>query len=541
VQKVRPPSQNERPDPGRERPKRQFVVHPLLFAAFPVLYLYAHNIREGISAGDVVRAVALVVGGTAVLFGLAMVLIRDWRKAGLAVSALVLVFFSYGHVYDALRGTRVAGIVVGRHKVLGSLWLLFGVVLVALALRTRKRLAEATTILNVVAAGLVLINVVSVFQYQARSRAAERAAIQERAAGFQGRLPDPAEIRNRPAEAGGRPSRPDIYYIMLEEYGGQAGLQKVFGFDNSSFLRALEQQGLYVAHQSTANYPRTSYSLASSLNMEYLDFLTDRFGRDSTGAEQLTRLIKYNRVGEFLKSIGYQYIQIGSWWEPTRLSPIADRNIVYGGLSEFDRVLYETTALRPVGHEQFRRREWKRVQFAFNAVEQTSHLKSPKFVFAHILVPHSPYVFHPDGRYKTPEEVGTESRNENYLDQVRYANARVLRMLDKLQSGPESSRPVIVLQSDEGPFEGAPTKWGTISSANLVRKFPILNAYYLPGAGADRLNDLITPVNSFRVVFSLYFGADLATLPDRNYVFRAMNHAYDFTDVTQRVRDLMAG
>jgi Sulfatase len=541
VQEVRHANEDERPSRERERRKRQFVVHPLLFAAFPVLYLYAHNVREGVSTGDVVRAVAIVVAGTAALFGLAMVFIRDWRRAGLAVSALVLLFFSYGHVYDALRGTRVAGVVVGRHKVLGSLWILLGIVLVALALRARKRLVEATTILNVVAAGLVLINVFSVFQYQARSRATERAAIQESAAGFQGRLPDPSEIRNRPAGVGGRPSRPDIYYIMLEEYGGQAGLQKVFGFDNSSFLRALEQRGLYVAHQSTANYPRTSYSLASSLNMEYLDFLTDKLGRDSTGAEPLSRLIKYNRVGEYLKSIGYQYTQIGSWWEPTRLSPIADQNVVYGGLSEFDRVLYETTALRPVGHEQFRRREWKRVQFAFNAVEHTRPLNGPKFVFAHILVPHSPYVFHPDGRYKTPEEVGDESRNENYLDQVRYANARVLRMLDVLQSGPESSRPVVVLQSDEGPFEGAPTAWGTISPNNLVRKFPILNAYYLPGVTPNRLTQLTTPVNSFRVVFGLYFGADLANLPDRNYVFRAMNHAFDFTDVTQRVRDLMAG
>jgi hypothetical protein len=98
---------------------------------------------------------------------------------------------------------------------------------------------------------------------------------------------------------------------------------------------------------------------------------------------------------------------------------------------------------------------------------------------------------------------------------------------------------VIVLQSDEGPFEGSPTKWGTITSANLVRKFPILNAYYLPSVTPSRLSNLITPVNSFRVVFSQYFGADLANLPDRNYVFRAMNHAYDFTDVTDRVRALM--
>jgi hypothetical protein len=521
--------------------RRQLVVHPLLFAAFPVLYLYAHNIQEGVSFGDLVRSLGIVVGGTAVLFAVAALALRNPRKAGLAVSALVLVFFSYGHVYLVVEGWRVGGVVLGRHKILGPVWVLLGIAVVIASIRTKRRLHEWTTVLNVVAAGLVLINVFTVFQYQARSMAAERATIADSAAGFKGHLPDPDEVRKRPSAAGGRNTRPDIYYIMLEEYGGQAGLRQVFGFDNSPFLRSLESRGFYVAHDATANYPRTSLSLASSFNMEYLDFLTDKFGRDSDDFRPLTRLMQYNRVALFLKSIDYRFIQIGSWWGPTKVSPIADENVLYGGLSEFDTVLYESTVLRPLRQDEFRRREWKRVQFAFNAVELTKKLKGPKFVFAHILVPHGPFVFHPDGRYKTREEVGRQTREENYIDQVEYANARVLGMLDRLLRGPESSRPVIVLQSDEGPFEGGPTVWRTIPDRNLVRKFPILNAYYLPSVDHGELYPTLTPVNSFRLVFSLYFGADLATLPDRNYVFRSMKHVYDFTDVTDRVRVLLAG
>jgi hypothetical protein len=249
--------------------------------------------------------------------------------------------------------------------------------------------------------------------------------------------------------------------------------------------------------------------------------------------------MEYNRVGRYLKSVGYRYIQIGSWWAPTKTSPIADQNIVYGGLSEFDKVLYETTALEPLRKDEFRRREWKRVQFAFNAVERIGTMKSPKFVFAHILVPHDPYVFFPNGRYKTSEEVARMTKEQNYIQQLEYANSRVLHMVDALLSGPENTRPVIVLQSDEGPYQGAPTVWAKITDTNLIRKFPILNAYYLPGANYADVYPDITPVNSFRVVFRLYFGADLATLPDRNYVFRSMKHLYDFIDVTGRVRALV--
>lgn len=541
MQGVRQASQEEEPPSGREegRRKRQFVVHPVLFAAFPVLYLYAHNIQEGVSLGNLLRSLMVVMGATAILFVIAWALVRNLWKAGLIVSILVFLFFSYGHIYLAVRGWRVAGILVGRNAVLGIVWIVLAVGAVVAVIRTRRRLHELTTVLNVVGAGLVLVNVVGVIQFQARARADERAAIRQSDAGFRGRLPDPDEVRRRPASVGGRNSRPDIYYFMLEEYGGERSLEDTFRYDNTPFLRALGSRGFYVAHQATANYPRTSLSLASSLNMEYLDFLTEELGRGSDDARPLTRLMEYSRVARYLKSIGYRYVQIGSWWGPTRTSPIADQNVVFGGLSEFDKVLYETTALQPIRKDKFRRREWKRVQFAFRAAERTKSIEGPKFVFAHILVPHDPYVFYPNGRYKTEGETAAMSRGQNYLQQLEYANARVLRMIDALLSGPEGARPVIVLQSDEGPYQGAPSAWTQIADKDLLRKFPVLNAYYLPGVSTSDLYPQITPVNSFRVMFRLYFGADLATLPDRNYVFRSTRRLYDFTDVTERVRVLM--
>jgi hypothetical protein len=516
------------------------VVHPVLFGAFPILYLYAHNIQEGVSLGDLFRSLAVVVGATIALLALARLAFRDLRKAGLIVSALVLLFLSYGHVYLAVKDWEIAGVVVGRNTVLGPLWALLGAAAVFAVMRTRRRLDEMTSILNFVAAGLVLINVFSIFQYQARTRADEQAAIRQADAGFQGHLPDPDEIRKRPASIDGRNTRPDIYYMIFDTYAGEIGLREVFDFDNTAFLHSLESRGFYVAHQSTTNYPRTSLSVASSLNMEYLDFLTKELGTNTDDARPLTRLMRYNRVGRFLKSIGYRYIQIGSWWGPTKRSPIADQNVTYGGASEFDRVLYETTALRPIQQEEFRRREWKRIQFEFKAVESTKPLDGPKFVFAHILLPHSPFVFYPDGRYKAREDVARYTREENYLHQVQYVNRRLQETLDVLLRGDESSHPVILIQSDEGPYEGAPNAWPNPSDNNLIRKFPNLNAYYLPGKSHADLYPGITPVNSFRVVFRLYFGADLATLPDRNYVFRSLKHVYDFRDVTDRVRGLMS-
>ena len=69
--------------------------------------------------------------------------------------------------------------------------------------------------------------------------------------------------------------------------------------------------------------------------------------------------------------------------------------------------------------------------------------------------------------------------------------------------------PIIILQGDHGPNGSAPE--------NLL---PILNSYYFPGVGQGELYESITPVNSFRVLFSEYFGAGYDLLSDRSYYGR---------------------
>ena len=50
-----------------------------------------------------------------------------------------------------------------------------------------------------------------------------------------------------------------------------------------------------------------------------------------------------------------------------------------------------------------------------------------------------------------------------------------------------------------------------------ANRYEILNAYYLPGDGAESLYPTITPVNSFRVILDKYFGENFPLLPDVSY------------------------
>ena len=75
--------------------------------------------------------------------------------------------------------------------------------------------------------------------------------------------------------------KPDIYYIIPDEYPSNYALKQFFGFDNIEFLTFLETNDFHVVNNSFSNYPSTIQSLTSSLNMEYLDTITEGVDADS--------------------------------------------------------------------------------------------------------------------------------------------------------------------------------------------------------------------------------------------------------------------
>jgi hypothetical protein len=150
-------------------------------------------------------------------------------------------------------------------------------------------------------------------------------------------------------------------------------------------------------------------------------------------------------------------------------------------------------------------------QLQYNRVPS---LQSPKLVFVHLVIPHHPFVFGPNG-----EQVNLPDYDKNgYRDQVIFINKQITTIVKNIIT--HSDRPpVIVIQGDHG----APT--GLIPS-NV--HMAILNAYYLPGADPSALYAGISPVNTFRVIFNQYFGGSYPMLKDVAY-FSPYLAPYDFT------------
>jgi hypothetical protein len=520
------------------------ALHPFLFASAAVLRLYAENPENlrVLYLSDGLAAFAASLAAALLLFLAFGAMFRSFgAKAAILTSATVVAGLFYMDIVEALN--RYAGVGLSPVAALPIMLAALAVVFIAVAW-PRVDFTPANAVLNGIA---FMICVVPAWQiashswkgggslrppavtFDEASSAAERSAVSA-----------PAATDNAPRQ---------IFYFIFDRYASQPVLADYYGFDNSDVIDFLEQRGFYVASNSRANYLKTAHSLASTFHMDYLDSLAEAPRSRVGDWLPLYDMLKDHRVGRFLKSRGYNFVQIGSWWGPTQYNPNADENHSFG-FSEFNYWYLRRTIVTPIldavapDSTLAQRLQWhlgqcQRVPRQIEKVKEIGRRSDKTFVFAHILVPHDPYVFSADGRCLPPDEMeGNEA--EKYIEQVRYANSLIKNFVSALLAT-EGSKPIIIIQADEGPF---PTRyrdgersWREATVDELRAKMGILNAFYLPDGDYRDLDPQVTSVNTFRIVFDKYFGTSLKRLSDRIYAFPDLSTIYDFYDITDILRD----
>jgi hypothetical protein len=513
---------------GRSQPRLpQLPLHPLLAAAYPVVFLFATNAADQLTLDPLWLPLALAVGGAAVVMLLMRIATRDWHLAALATTVLVAGFFGYGHAWTAV-GARLDS-----QWPLIAAWAVLVVIGLFAAWRFRRFARSATPVLNLVTAVLLLVNGAGLTRPLVGLGASQPGS-------------EPSTVALDP----GGSELPDVYNIVLDRYAGSTALREVYDFDNEPFLEALEDRGFRVARHAHANYVKTAPSLVSSLNMVFLD-------GDSLKAEQLSgadpepihrRFRERHAVPAAFKALGYQYVHVANWWEPTATNVDADRVFRYAGQDEFSSALVQTTLLRALDAPETASTEpsnWRvlhdNTRYALDTLDEIPAIPGPKFVFAHLVIPHEPFVFDVDGSFVDRPQVAERGHVDSYRRQLQYANSRMIALIDRILA--ESPDAIILLQADEGPFpkryraDGWNFPWREATDAELEEKFGILFAMRVPGGDVDDagFHDSITPVNAWRVIFNARFGTDLPLLEDRVWAHENLYHYFDFVEITDRL------
>ena len=516
---------------SRQSGPRPVPFHVLLIAAYPVLQLLGYNVEEVPLQHAVSPLVLSVVAGL-IVAAAAWPVVRSLRGSAIVASVTVPLLMFFEPIRDLLAnlpGLGRGGVLAGLGAVLcaGVLWGVRGLQSAAIDTLTR--------VLNVFAITIVSLAVFPILKFHAWDPPAGDAV----------EIPPRLDAESWSCQVG---YCPDIYYLVLDGYGRADALQAAYGIDNEPFLSALRARGFLVAQRSTANYSSTEPALRSVLNMDY-----EHAPQDDISALR----IDINLVSLLLRKLGYDYVLVPSGLPATSASPLADVTIDAGATqselaartlerSILGRVIQssrqETNSLLGDGVASLDgARLWQRhIRDSLQAIGDIPAGDRPKFVFAHVLSPHPPYVFDRNGDVPSGTQMidladleGANIWNSpNFAGQLHYLNRLVLDLVNRIQAR-ATRPPIIVISGDHGTarFDEVGSRYDP-SDRLLAERMTILLAVSAPPEVRSQFYAAITPVNIFRALFRGLFDAPLSQLDDRNY-WSGITPPRDVTGVVQ--------
>jgi hypothetical protein len=268
--------------------------------------------------------------------------------------------------------------------------------------------------------------------------------------------------------------------------------------------------------------------------------------RETSDRTVLMDAVRNSAVLATLRDHGYAFDNVGSGFSGTDPMPTADVQLAVpkGSLTEFEVLLVGTTPLAELPAfksttDPFLLRRFA-VLHAFEALANMPEVKGPKFVLAHVVSPHPPFVFDREGNMR--ERKGrfnqTKYTHDEYVDgyrgQVEFVNAHLLPVIDGiLRRYDPAHPPVIIVQGDHGPR--SLRRRNNTSEAFYRERFSILNAYLVPPGLDCGLYPSISPVNSFRALFNCLFGTRMEMQPDESY-YSTSGHPFAFKPVSALAR-----
>jgi hypothetical protein len=499
-------------------------LHPLLFSIYPVLYLFSRNISE-LHVAELWFPLIVAVGlGMAGWIALRFIL-RNTEKSALLLSLFILFCFGYGAVKEAFQETVFGGLEIGRSRYLLLVWLLSIATGAWMVAKLRRGIKVITVTLNVCSIVLILfpLSTITIYELKYRDHGGDNKT--------EHRLELPLIDQTR--------NRPDIYYFIFDRYANSGSLQESYGYDNTKFLNELRARGFYIAERSHANYSVTFLSLSSIFSLDYLKLPPGRKGIFPDDRTAFYEFFQQNKVMDGLKTGGYKIIHLGSWFKLTRKLRVADRNINYfkinlPGLLE---LWFRSSPFNPVVRKLIDSENEDRLRIKYEAelFDSIPGMAGPKFVFGHFLLPHPSYLFDSSGALPTPSQIRQRGDRNNYIQQLEYTNKLIIGLIDKIVEKSQTP-PVIVVQSDEGPYLYADEKTRPYDIKAIEKRTGIINALYLPEGDTVGLYPGITSVNTLRWLCNKCFGMNLPMLEDRVYYVPNVKQPFTVVDVTDLLK-----
>lgn len=307
--------------------------------------------------------------------------------------------------------------------------------------------------------------------------------------------------------------QPDIYYIIFDSYSASTILNKM-GYNNTAIEDSLINKGFKIVENSTSNYNLTSFSIASTLSIKYIDVDTmNKYHLDDY--LPAANVIKYNGLVPWLEAKDYAInnfsffdidehpalIPSGGFWD------IDDIYLQHNaGLKIYKDLSWNFKLPSLVNARKIQRAVDKRD--AYDDSVYTSLLSiskktetGPRFVYAHFFMPHIPNSHDTDGtKIPVNTELTVEEEMLGYFREIKFVNKRINTIATTILQ--HSKRPlVIIFQGDHG--------YRFYDDNKKADEFPNFCAVYFSNRDYSHVPYSLSNVNLFKAVMNTWFNQQI--------------------------------
>lgn len=476
---------------------------PFFLFLLPVFFVL-HGFMQNYDFVPVKDAILLtgMYMGFAVLFSLLFrLLFKDFTRANLVALFIMAFHFFFGSVHDFLKKAAPGSFAIKYSFIIPGIFVLLLVLVIFLKTR-KKPLVKTARYLNVLFLVFIIADTAMLGIKIIRNKKEKIKSVPE---GI-------SACANCP--------KPDIYFIIADEYVGNSTLKEQFHFDNTGFTQELADRGFHTIPYSRSNYNYTPFSIASTFKMDYLN-LEAAHKKLQPDLVLCYETIRDNDWLTFLLYHGYrlhnysifdfegQPARTREAFLPAKTKLITSQTFI----SRFDKEVRYNFVTRWKSESELRRLTYNSLKNNNNIYNLTwkiaeEKLPDPKFIFTHLHLPHYPYYFDKDGKERPFETLleGNQVNKELYIGYLQYGNRKYLELIDHILKYAEKP-PVIILMGDHG-FRHFPD--------SVEKKYTYLNhiSIYLPGKNYASFTDSLTNVNFFRTMLNAEFSQHMPMLKD---------------------------
>jgi hypothetical protein len=440
--------------------------------------------------------------------------IKDRQKAGVIITVSGIIFLFFGNIKESFRHIPWLDIFTHYRYYLPLIFLLSAFIIYKTA--KAKKLSRVNSYLNILILVYLLIETWNFTRIQKEIKTSTRKLITKHT--------DPQTQVNVH-------SLPNIYYMLFDCYPSSSFQKEMLGADNSYFDSILRAKGFYIATNSSSNYNRTSFSMAATLNMDYLEWLNPSGETSVIDYNRSLYLVKHAASIELLKKNGYHLYNF-SIFDIDDKPSIKKENFLTGPI---DQVIFYNTAwnclLRDISLQikpgpgntsrnaklNMLERKYgpqkkynQQVLDTITSVINTENKNSPFFLYAHLYLPHFPYFFDSSGRPYPEDSLYNDSLitdRKKFTGYISYTNQKILSLVEHLFQRPGGSD-IVIIQSDHG-----------LADMDFTRKKDAFRNYfavYFPDHDYRLLYDSISNINTFRVILNKYLNYKFPSLKDHS-------------------------